>query len=89
MEITDKIRSELGLAICLRDMGNGTSRIFMDDVKSTSIQNPTSWQYDCFYTYTPEFENSKIDEMGISDEDFQKIGEVIVARLLALNGRVR
>ena len=88
MEITDKIRSKLGLAICLRDIGNGTSRIFMDDVKSASSQNPASWQYDCFYTYTPEIENTTIDNMAISDEGFQKIGEVIVARLLALNGRV-
>jgi len=89
MKVDDKIRNILGLAICLRDMGNGTSRIFMDDVKASQIENPISWNYDYFYTFTPEYENSAIDEMDISDEDFQRIGEANVARLLALNGRVR
>ena len=70
-------------------MGDGTSRIFMDDVKSEGLQNPTSWRYESFYTHSPAFENSTVDDMAIKDEDFQKLGEVIVARLLALNGRVR
>jgi hypothetical protein len=33
MEYDDKIRTKLGLTVCLRDMGNGKSRLFFDDVK--------------------------------------------------------
>ena len=88
MNHDDRTRSDLGLVICLRDVENGTSRIYMDDVKSDSGKNPATWHYDCFYTFTPEFENSTINDMALSDEDFQKIGESVVARLLALNGRV-
>jgi len=89
MEHDDKIRSNIGLALCLRDMGNGTSRIFIDDVKSDKLQLPINWQHDYFYTFTPELDNQAIDNMELSDEQFQKIGEAVVARLLVLNGRVK
>ena len=70
-------------------MGNGKSRILMDDVKSDRQELPINWKHDYFYTFTPEFDNGSIDEMQLSDEEFQKIGEAVVARLLALNGRVK
>ena len=89
MEHDDKIRTKLGLAICLRDMGNGKSRIFIDDVKADKNENPINWQHDYFYTFSPEFENSDIDEMKLSDEQYQYLGVTIMARLLALNGRVK
>ncbi|MFK8069151.1 MAG: hypothetical protein AB8D52_13025 [Gammaproteobacteria bacterium] len=89
MEYDDKIRSEMGLAICLRDMSNGTSRIFMDDVKSDTQQNPINWCHDYFYTFTPELDNDAIDDMKLTAEQFQNIGAAVVARLLALNGRVK
>lgn len=89
MEHDDKIRSKLGLVVCLRDMGNGTSRIFMDDVKSDKHELPINWQHDYFYTFTPELENEAIENMKLTDEQFQNIGEAVIARLLALNGRVK
>ena len=89
MEYDDKIRTNLGLAICLRDMGNGNSRIFMDDVKSDKQELPINWKHNYFYTFTPEIKNIAIDEMKLSDSEFQKIGAAVVARLLALNGRVK
>lgn len=89
MEYDDKIRSRVGLAICLRDMGNGASRIFIDDVKGDKEQNPINWEHDYFYTFTPEFNNSSIENMKLSDDQYQEIGVAVVARLLALNGRVK
>lgn len=75
--------------MCLRDMGNGKSRLFFDDVKADKQENPISWEFDCFYTFTPELENAEIDFMNLTNERFQEIGEAVVARLLALNGRVK
>lgn len=89
MEYDDKIRSKFGVSVCLRDMGNGKSRLFFDDVKSDKVENPISWQFDYFYTFTPEFDNAEIDAMNLTSEGFQEIGEAVVARLLALNGRVK
>ncbi len=89
MKYDDKIRSKLGLVACLRDMGNGSSRIFMDDVKSNKLELPINWQHDYFYTFTPELDNETIESMMLTDKEFQNIGEAVVARLLALNGRVK
>jgi len=89
MEYDDNIRNELGVAVCLRDMGNGASRLFFDDVSADKTENPISWKFDCFYTFTPELENNTLDEMQLTNQQFQQIGEAVVARLLALNGRVK
>ncbi|WP_297527456.1 hypothetical protein [Thiohalobacter sp.] len=89
MEFDDKKRSKSGLVVCLRDMGNGKSRIFMDDVVADKDKNPITWKYDCFYTFTPEMGNAEIDDMNLTEEQFQNIGMAVVARLLALNGRVK
>jgi hypothetical protein len=89
MQYDDKIRGKLGLAVCLRDMGNGTSRLFFDDVTADKTENPINWKHAYFYTFTPEFKNSDIEEMNLTEDQFQKIGVAVVARLLALNGRVK
>lgn len=89
MNMDDKKRSKKGLAICLRDMGDGTSRIFIDDVNANQSENPISWQYNSFFTYTPNFENEIIDDMALTDEEFKNIGIDVVARLLALNKRIK
>ena len=88
MENDDNIRSETGLAVCLRDMGNGKSRIFIDDVMADNKQNPINWSYNCFYTFSPELDNQSLNEMNISEKQFQDIGAAVLARLLALNGRI-
>ena len=89
MEYDDKIRTTTGLAVCLRDMGNGKSRIFIDDVQADKKENPINWQHQYFYTFTPEFDNNTIDGMDLSNEEFQNIGVAVVARLLALSKRIK
>ena len=87
MKHDDNIRSKYGLAVCLRDMGDGTSRIFLDDVEADKLENPIKWSHSFFYSFTPELENDCVNKMGLTDQQFQEIGESVVARLLALNGR--
>jgi len=89
MQFDDKIRSGKGVVACLRDMGNGTSRLFFDDVAADKEANPINWSHDCFFTFTPELNNSELEEMDLSSEQFEQIGIAVVARLLALNGRVK
>jgi len=89
MEADDQMRSKAGVVVCLRDMGDGTSRLFFDDVKANGDRNPLGWNYEFFFTFTPPFSNAEIDDMNLSADQFQNIGEAIVARLLAMNGRVR
>jgi len=89
MDADDKIRAEKGIVACLRDMGDGTSRIFIDDVSGNKLKNPITWQHDNFYTYTPTMNNEDTDKMNFSSEQLQDIGVSVVARLLALSGRTK
>lgn len=89
MNYDDNIRSKYGLAVSLRDIGNGSSRLFFDDIQADQEENPIDWKFDCFYTFTPELNNSEIDNMNLTDGQFREIGEAVVARLLAINGRVK
>ena len=88
MDVDDKIRAPLGVVVCLRDMGDGTSRLFFDDVKADKTENPISWRHDYFFTFTPEMDDETLNMMALDDSEYQKIGEAVVARLLALNNRV-
>ena len=87
MENDDKVRSGKGVVVSLRDMGNGTSRLFFDDVAPDRDANPNDWSHQSFYTFTPEFENAALDSMALFPSQLQGIGAAVVARLLALNGR--
>jgi hypothetical protein len=89
MEYDDQIRSTVGLAICLRDMGDGTSRLFLDDVASDGAVNPINWRKTCFYTFSPELKNTELEDMTLTEAQFQNIGVAVIARLLALTGRVK
>jgi len=59
----------------------------MDDVKGDKVEIPVTWKHDCLYTFTSEYNNEIVNEMAPDDKEFQKLGESIVARLLALDGR--
>ncbi len=87
METDDTVRPSKGVVICLRDMGNGTSRLFFDDVKADRAANPINWSYESFFTFTPALSNGLVDAMKLSDAQLLDIGVAVVARLLALNGR--
>jgi hypothetical protein len=88
MQTDDKKRSKKGIVICLRDIGDGTSRIIFDDVIGDTQENPINWQFNCFYTWN-YYDNKILNSMKLTDREYQEIGENIVARLLALNNRVK
>ena len=89
MQFDDKIRSNKGVVACIRDMGNGNSRLFFDDVLADKETNPINWSHDHFFTFTPELANSDVDGMSLSSEQYEKIGIALVARLLVLSGRAK
>jgi len=88
METDDKKRSRKGVIVCLRDIGDGTSRIIFDDVIGDAEINPINWQFKNFYTWN-RYNNETLNSMGLTERDYQHIGENLVARLLALNGRLK
>jgi hypothetical protein len=84
----DTIRSPVGVVASLRDLGNGTSRLIFDDVSANSANSPVAWAFDHFFT-SRDFNNDALDQMTLTDLEYQTIGENVVARLLALNGRAK
>lgn len=89
MDVDECMRDKAGVVICLRDMGDGTSRLFFDVVRANSDRNPIRGGYESFYTFSPPLPNTEVNNMNLSADQFQRIGEAVVARLLAMNGRVR
>ena len=87
MDYDDEIRDPNGVVISLRDMGNGNSRLFFDDVKASSQVNPISWKFLAFYSFSPEFGNLKLEEKALSEEQYRDIGVAVVARLVAQSSR--
>ena len=85
-EVDDTLRSSPAVVVCLRNLGNGQSRLIFDDVKGDSEKNPVSWMFETFCTWNA-YDNKQLDEMKLSADDFKRIGEVLVARLLAINER--
>jgi hypothetical protein len=88
MHKDDCKRPRMGVVVTLLEVGDGTSRLIMDDVHSDEPKKDTSWKHDCFFTH--KVLNSKaVDEMALPDEEFALIGSNLVLRLLALSGRVK
>jgi hypothetical protein len=88
VENDDRKRPLKGVVVTLLDMGDGTSRVIMDDVTSKSPSRETSWEFDLFYTHK-RLDSKTIDDMALPDSEYEGIGTALMARLLALNGRVR
>jgi hypothetical protein len=70
----------MGVLVSLIDMGDGTCRVILDDVRSDLPQRETSWQFDYFYTHkrlasgsstTWHFPSASIRDLGkLSWHDF-------------------
>jgi hypothetical protein len=80
-------RPKFGVVVSLLELEDGTTRIIIDDVKSAEPRKKTSWAFDCFYTHK-RLDSKALDSMDLRNVEYQGLGEAVLARLLALNGRV-
>jgi hypothetical protein len=87
-DVDDNVRSGNAVVACLRDLGNGSSKLIFDDVVAESERNPINWSFQCFFTWN-DYPNEKLEQMQLTAQQFQEIGENLVARLLALSGRLK
>lgn len=89
MKIDDQVRSTKAVVVSMREMEDGSSRLFFDDVASDKNINPTSWNYQSFYTFSKSYH---LNEGGIEKEFTEKelanIGLTVLTRLLAHNENV-
>jgi hypothetical protein len=87
-DVDDAVRPENGVVVCLRTTEKGKSKLIFDDVKGESSVNPVAWSFSSFYTWR-EYSDEDLDQMKLSSREYQMIGENLIARLLALNGRAK
>jgi hypothetical protein len=83
----DRKRPQVGVVVTLRDIGGGKCRVTLDDVKSASTRRETQWIFDVFYTHQ-DLDTAAADSMQLPSDEYEGLGVAIVARLLALTGRV-
>jgi hypothetical protein len=88
LESDDGKRPTLGLVVSLLDLGDGTCRLILDDVRSDQPRRETSWQFPSFYTHK-RLDSRQLDAMSLPEAAYQDIGAAVVARLLAMNGQVK
>ena len=81
------VRPKFGVVVSLVELEDGSTRIIIDDVKSSEPQRKTSWMFDCFVTHK-RLDSKALDAMSLPRNEYQGLGEMVIARLLALNGRV-
>jgi len=60
----DSKRPHVGVVVTLLDLGDGTSRVIVDDVRSDDPKRETSWKYDSFFTHK-RLSSTDIDEMAL------------------------
>ena len=87
MSNDDGERPPVGVIVTLRDLGGGKSRVTLDDVKSDSTRRETRWTFDVFYTHK-DLDTAAVDSMQLPSGEYEGLGAAIMARLLALSGRV-
>ena len=80
-------REKEGMTVSLRDLGDGQSLLVFDHVVAGNLAaSERVWRHKVFSTHNV-YPNDRLDAMELSDQQFQEIGEVVVAHLLAINKR--
>jgi hypothetical protein len=81
------VRAKFGIVVSLVELSDGTTRVVLDDVSSREPKANTAWTFDTFYTHK-RLPSGELDRMALSKDEYEGLGVAVLARLLALNGRV-
>lgn len=87
-EVDDGARGTVGIVISAVDREDGQVRLIFDDVAVASGAATQEWRATCLYTWN-EYDADDLANMNLSDEDYQRIGEMVVARIAALRATRR
>jgi plasmid replication initiation protein len=84
MEPDAMTRPDLGVLVTLVELGNGESRVVLDDVRSVGGQGrDRTWQFDLFYTHK-RLSTQALHDMALSNEEYRDFGIAVMARLIAM-----
>lgn len=77
-----------GIAVFLKDQGNGATRLVLNDVEATSESDSPDWKHDMLFT-SNDYDDKSLKQLSLSKEQFAEIGENLIIRLLALGGHIK
>lgn len=83
----DGTRAAKGVVACLRGRDDGTSDLVFNDVRADHPENPVNWESYRFYTLK-NLSDDQLDSLSLTADQYRELGESLVIRLLALNGRI-
>ena len=87
-DVDDGIRGNVGIVISAVERDSGRIRLAFDDVTATSTESPQHWRATSLFTWN-EYDPADIENMSLSNEDFQNIGKMMVARIHAFRSQKR
>jgi hypothetical protein len=71
-------RPTRGVSVCLVSENNGTTRVVFDDL----VRDGDDWRRGVFYTHV-RFPQSVLFDLGLSQDEFAKVGVTLLLRLVA------
>ncbi len=83
METDHKTRGRCGVVCSIIDMGNGKSRVILDDVSNSSDDQQGPWSHEVLYTHK-DYDSHTLEELELSEEEYAAFGHAMFARLCAL-----
>jgi hypothetical protein len=63
-------------------------KLTFDDIETEAVAAPTSWSKTALFTFNT-YPEAELENMALSREQYAEIGENLILRLLALNGRLK
>lgn len=76
-----------GLAAYIERDGEET-RLTFDDIETGASADPTTWSKMALYTCNA-YPSGDLDSISLTKEQYAEIGENLLLRLLAINGRLK
>jgi hypothetical protein len=76
-------RGSSGVVCCLVDLGDGDTRVILDDVSNAQASTQGSWKHEVLFTWK-DLSSKDISEQTLSEKELADFGASIFARLTAL-----
>ena len=75
-----------GVVAYLTETQDGRTTLTFDDVSSDE-GSPTCWRHEILYTLN-SYDSDALEHLSLTKEQFAEIGENLIMRLLARNGKL-
>ena len=80
-------RGDVAVLASLTESGSNTRLVF-DDVSRQSTADGIAWAHKSLFTVA-DFPTEELEQLALSKDQFARIGENVVIRLLALTGKLK